>query len=66
MENRFDDLAKAMAGGMSRREALRAVGGGLFGAVLASLGLKAWGAPALNSYCEKCHPLHGERKLQLL
>lgn len=40
-----------MAGGMSRREALRAVGGGLFGAVLASLGLKAWGAPPPNSQC---------------
>jgi hypothetical protein len=55
MENRFDELAKAVAGGMSRREALRRVGGGLVGAVLASLGLgtKAWSAPAPNSGCEQ-------------
>jgi hypothetical protein len=55
MANRFDELAKALAGGMSRRDALRLVGGGLVGAVLASLGLgtKAWSAPAPNSGCVK-------------
>jgi hypothetical protein len=35
----FDALAKDLARGLSRREALRRVGEGLFGALLASLGL---------------------------
>jgi hypothetical protein len=47
MENRFDELAKAFAEGVSRREALRRFVGGLVGALLASLGLelRAFGAP---------------------
>lgn len=57
MEHRLDELAKALAGGMSRREALRRVGG-LMGAVLASLGLgrTAWSAPAPNcvQFCKDC------------
>jgi len=45
-ETRFDELAMALAGGVSRRDALRRIGGGLAGALLASLGLsKSWGAP---------------------
>jgi hypothetical protein len=44
MDNRFDELAKALAEGVSRREALRRLGGGLLTAMLASLGLEtAWG-----------------------
>ena len=35
--DRFDDLTKALASGVSRREALRKIGGGLLGAALASL-----------------------------
>jgi hypothetical protein len=39
----FDEMAKALAGGLSRRQALRRAGGGLAGALLASLGLgQAW------------------------
>src|SRR5436309_3579332 len=51
MENRFDAAAKALAAGdgveatgVSRREALRKVGAGLAGALLALLGMgPAWG-----------------------
>jgi len=54
MENRFDALAKSLADSVSRREALRRLGGGLAGMLLASLGLgKAEGAPAPESACEK-------------
>src|SRR5262249_21147849 len=50
MESRFDEFAKALAGGISRREALRRIGGAGAGAMLASLGLaKAWGQG--NSQC---------------
>jgi hypothetical protein len=51
----FDEMAKALAGGLSRRQALRKVGGSLAGALLASMGLgKAWGATAKNcaDYCK--------------
>jgi hypothetical protein len=49
MENRFDELAKAVAGGISRREALRRVGGGLIAALLAPLGVgKAWAVPGMG------------------
>lgn len=42
-KHQFDELAKALAGGISRREALRRVGGGLAGLFVASVGLgKAW------------------------
>ena len=45
----FDEIAKALASGLTRRQALRRVGGGLAGAMLASLGLgKAWGATPKN------------------
>jgi hypothetical protein len=64
MENRFDldALAKTLASGLPRREALRRLGGGLAGALLASLGLgKAWGqnsnaAPSAFcvDYCRDC------------
>jgi hypothetical protein len=40
----FDELAKTLAEGVSRRDALRLVGGGLVGAVLTALGLgRAYG-----------------------
>jgi len=39
-QERFDDLAKALASGVSRREALRKIGVGLAGAVLAGVGLR--------------------------
>src|SRR5262245_48108331 len=46
MENRFDELAKALAGGMTRRDALRRLAGGLVAAMLTPLGArKAWGVP---------------------
>jgi hypothetical protein len=46
MGSRFDELAKAMAEGMSRRDALRVVGGGIAAALMGSLGIgRAWSAP---------------------
>lgn len=55
MANRFDELAKTLAGGgpeepgVSRRDALRRVGLGLVGAVLGSLGIEpAWAAKGGN------------------
>ena len=36
---RFDAITKAMAGGATRRRALRLVGGGLAGALLAAVGV---------------------------
>jgi hypothetical protein len=42
----FDKLAKDLAGGLSRRQALRRLGGGLAGAVLGSLSFSAaWAKP---------------------
>jgi hypothetical protein len=56
MEHRFDELAKALAGGLSRREALRRLGGGVAAALMSTLGLgKAWGqigAVACGDYCK--------------
>src|SRR5438876_787298 len=39
MENRFDELAKALAGGVSRREVLRRLGFWVVGGTVAALGL---------------------------
>src|SRR5437868_9401532 len=46
MENSFDELSKALAGGISRREAFRRAGGLLAGAMLASLGLERFARAA--------------------
>jgi hypothetical protein len=57
MSSRFDELAKALARGLSRREALRLLGGTLMAAVLAPLGAKqAWGdVPGNGKSCgETC------------
>jgi hypothetical protein len=49
MASRFDELAKALAGGISRREALRRMGAGLAATLLASLGLDAaWAGGSCN------------------
>src|ERR1043166_4546073 len=46
MEDRFDALAKSVAGGLSRRDALRRLGGGLAAMLLSAVGLNtAWGTP---------------------
>src|SRR5688500_17413165 len=39
MAHQFDELSKALASGVPRREVLKRFGGGLVGAVLASLGV---------------------------
>jgi hypothetical protein len=69
MRHQFDELAKAVAGGISRREALRRVGAGLAATLLASLGLEtAWGGGtcsgvtcARNQLCMNgvCHTVCG-------
>jgi hypothetical protein len=53
MNEQFDELAKALAQGVSRREAMRLVAGGLAGALLASLGYKrAWaGSVDCGQFC---------------
>ena len=55
MEHPFDDLAKALAGGMSRREAFRRFGGGLIAGVLAVAGLAAQGQDNdCGKFCAEC------------
>ena len=53
MANRFDELAKALAGNLSRREAVKRVGLGLAGALLASLGLARDVSAQGGSICEE-------------
>ncbi len=63
MNHQFDELAKAVAGGVSRREALRRLGGGLAAALLASLDQgKAWsqGNSDCAHFCQ-CLPPGPER-----
>jgi hypothetical protein len=56
MTHLFDELAKALAEEVSRREALRLVGGGLVGAVLTVLGLgRAYGGVDCVAYCVNRH-----------
>jgi hypothetical protein len=54
MENRFDELSKALTGGISRREAFRRAGGLLVGAVLASLGLERFASAAGVNCSQVC------------
>jgi hypothetical protein len=55
MNDRFDELAKSLAEGVPRREALRRLGGGLLTAMLASLGLEnAWGQGGGGGSFTKC------------
>lgn len=50
MEHRFDQLAKDLFRGLSRREALRRLGGTLAGGLFDSLGLdRAWAARPIGS-----------------
>jgi len=53
--HQFDEMAKDLANGMSRRQAIRRVGAGLAGAMLASLGLaKAWSKDDDDDEPETC------------
>jgi hypothetical protein len=61
-EHSFDELAKGLASGtVSRRKALRLMGGALLGAALAAVPRAAWAqtpTPAGNSDCaELCHQI---------
>jgi len=59
MEHRFDELAKALAEGMPRREALRRLGGGLASLLLASLDVeRSWGQGSSDvaHFCNKLPP----------
>jgi hypothetical protein len=65
MEHPFDHLAKTLAEGVSRREALRRLGGGMAGFLLASLGLgRAWGQDPrdLEEFCRNIPPGHERDK----
>jgi hypothetical protein len=57
MENRFDELAKAVAEGMTRREVLSRLRGVLAGGVLAWLGMRAASAQGQG---ERVPCPHGE------
>jgi hypothetical protein len=55
MQDRLDELARALAGGMSRRRALRRIGGGLSGGALAMLGIgRASAAQPPQAVCDVC------------
>jgi hypothetical protein len=58
MEHQFDQLAKALAEGMSRREVLSRLRGVLAGGVLALLGMKAASADRVcpaGQHLSTCH-----------
>ena len=59
MENRFDELAKALAGGVSRREVLRRLVFWAAGGTVAALGLatKAEAAAGETRSLGECHRL---------
>jgi Stigma-specific protein, Stig1 len=58
MTHPFDELARALAEGVSRREAIRRLGSGLVGAILTSLGLvRAWGQGTANPCAQFCNQL---------
>jgi hypothetical protein len=66
MGHPFDEFTMALAEGVTRREALRRLGGGLAGALLASLGMRpAWGDPLdCHAFCLCLPPgLHRDRCL---
>src|SRR5262249_32970967 len=66
MQNRFDEFARALAEGMSRRQALRQLAGGAAGALLTGLSLgKAWGAGGSNTVCAQwCASIYPEGPLR--
>jgi hypothetical protein len=49
MENRFDELAKALAGGVSRREVMRRLGLWVAGGTVAALGLATQAEAAVGT-----------------
>src|ERR1039458_9829004 len=54
---KFDDLAREIARGTSRRDILRSLGGGLVGLFLSSVGIKTakgQGPPPVCGTCESC------------
>jgi hypothetical protein len=51
MDRQFDELAKSLAGDLSRREALRKISASLFGVVLAAQGLRASEPAAAKLTC---------------
>ena len=55
MNDKFDELAKALAQSVSRRAALRKFGIGIAGSALAALGLtnKAHADPGIRCHCKK-------------
>jgi hypothetical protein len=53
--NRFDELAKTVAGGLTRRKTLQLIGGSITGVLVS---LNAWGAPGNGKGCGQiCAPL---------
>jgi hypothetical protein len=66
MNERFDDLAKVLAQGASRRAVLRGIGAALAGAVLGSLGRPARAAPASPCCKAMCQGVHGRDRRSCL
>ena len=62
MDTRLDAVAKAVARGATRRQALRLAGGGLAGALLAAAGLgkRAGAHGPMFAYCENGLFIEGE------
>lgn len=57
MDERFDELARDASSGLSRRQTFARVGGGLFFALLASLGLTGSSNDCAKACAECCNSL---------
>lgn len=68
METQFDELARGLALGLSRRETLRRLGGFLGGCAVASLGLpgRGWAqlSPGCRQLCRTNYPGRSEKALK--
>src|SRR5438552_12868613 len=68
MQNQFDELSKALAQQLPRRELLRRVGGLLALSALGSFGLTrtAWASGECGRLCRRLHPRQGRLRTQCI